>query len=220
MNNHDLLTPPDEVAARAASLGGMLKTTRREISRQEKELAAVREYLGLTDAISDALEKLSQQMFGQIADLLEQHLTQALQEVLEQPLQLKVERDYLRGRATISFHIEREGNKEDILKGQGGSVANVLSVGLRFFALQTLDEEEHRRFLVLDEQDCWLRPDLVPLLVKIVYLAGKSLGFQVLMISHHDVTAFQQFADRIYRLKPTPAGVVAEEVFSDVGTGD
>ena len=70
------------------------------------------------------------------------------------------------------------------------------------FALATLDEKTHRRFLVLDEQDCWPRPDLVPRLVKIVHDAGWALGFQVLMISHHDAESFRQYADRVYRLVP------------------
>lgn len=72
----------------------------------------------------------------------------------------------------------------------------------------TLDESKHRRFLVLDEQDCWLRPDLVPKLVKIVHDAGKALGFQVLMISHHDISAFEQYADKIYEVVPVVDGTV------------
>jgi ABC-type glutathione transport system ATPase component len=143
--------------------------------------------------------------------ILEEKLTLALQEVLEQPLALKVTRDYKRGGATMSFHVERNGQSEDIMRGQGGSVVNVLSVGLRMFALTTLDPAEHRRFLVLDEQDCWLRPDLVPRLVKIVHDAGTALGFQVLMISHHDVSAFEQFADKIYHFIPTVNGVQVTE---------
>jgi len=76
------------------------------------------------------------------------------------------------------------------------------------FALMTLDEAKHRRFLVLDEQDCWLRPDLVPRLVKIVHDAGQALGFQVLMISHHDVGVFEQYADRIYTFIPDAKGSI------------
>ena len=70
------------------------------------------------------------------------------------------------------------------------------------FALTTLDKKRHQRFLVLDEQDCWIRPDLVPKLVKIVHEAGKALGFQTLMISHHEVASFIEFADRIYQFTP------------------
>ena len=31
---------------------------------------------------------------------------------------------------------------------------------------------------------------------------GKLLGFQVLMVSHHDSGIFQRYADRIYRCEP------------------
>jgi ABC-type glutathione transport system ATPase component len=78
----------------------------------------------------------------------------------------------------------------------------------RLFALTTLDPVQHRRFLVLDEQDYWLRPDLVPKLVKIVQEAGRALGFQVIMISHHDLSVFEQFADKVCRFVPLLGGVV------------
>ena len=76
------------------------------------------------------------------------------------------------------------------------------------FALTTLDKSKHRRFLVLDEQDCWLRPDLVPKLVKIIKDAGRALGFQVLMVSHHDLMIFERYADRIYQFEPKGDGTV------------
>jgi hypothetical protein len=45
-----------------------------------------------------------------------------------------------------------------------------------------------------------------------VHEAGRALGFQVLMISHHDVALFDQFADKIYEFKPQADGsVVVEE---------
>jgi len=80
-------------------------------------------------------------------------------------------------------------------------VANIVSVCLRIFALTTLDATTHRRFLILDEQDCWLRADLVPKLVKIIYDAGKALGFQILMISHLERHLFEQYADKIIELQ-------------------
>lgn len=79
-----------------------------------------------------------------------------------------------------------------------------MSVGLRLFALASLSQE-HSGFLVLDEQDCWLRPELVPKLVKIVHETGKELGFQILMISHHDTKLFDRYADKIYKLEPKVA---------------
>ena len=175
--------------------------------RMAREFKKLNAYLELAPKVTVALERLSEQLFEQLLGTVQEKLTIALQEILEQPIVFRAEADFKRKGATVEFWIERDGKREDVLKGQGGSVANILSVGLRMFALATLDPDKHRRFLVLDEQDCWLRPDLVPRLIKIVHDAGKALGFQVLIISHHDVSAFEQYADKIYQFIPTVNGV-------------
>jgi hypothetical protein len=205
------LGTPAQVRTKLEQLEGKRDLVQRHRKTKQGEWEKVTAYLGIADAVDQALDKLSEQLFGRIVKILEEKLTLALQEVLEQPIVLKVNREYKRGGATMSFHIERNGQPEDIMKGQGGSVVNILSVGLRMFALTTLDPASHRRFLVLDEQDCWLRPDLVPRLVKIVHEAGRALGFQVLLISHHDISAFEQYADKIYQFIPTGDGVQVKE---------
>ena len=189
---------------------------REALAKREAELAA---WLALAPAIETTLDELSQTLFAEVVGVLERMLTLALHDVLDQPLSLKVEQDWKRGAASMSFHIERGGEREDVLRGQGGSVANVLSTCLRIFALDRLDGAKHRRFLVLDEQDCWLRPDLVPRFVRLVHESARRLGFQVLMISHHDVGLFEEFADRIYRLVPDEAGVrvVRHDAHRDLG---
>jgi hypothetical protein len=194
--------PPTKAREQFTKLRAWHQLAADDLLEVQSELSQVQRYLSLSEKVTSALESLSHQLFRELLDVIEEKLTMALQEVLEQPIQLKAEVQWRRNAATVDFWIERNGNREDILKGQGGSVTNVLSVGLRMFALATLDEKMHRRFLVLDEQDCWLRPELVPRLVKIVHDAGKALGFQVLMISHHDASAFAQYADRIYQLTP------------------
>ena len=202
-----------------------LSDARQERERRSVTLAALfhelNAYLATADAVTAALETLSDQLFRDVLRVVEDKLTIALQEILEQPIKFHAEADFKRKTATVEFSIERDGNREDVLRGTGGSVANILSVGLRLFALTTLTEEQHRRFLVLDEQDCWLRPDLVPRLVKIVHDAGKALGFQVLMISHHDTASFERYADRIYQFVPRGChGVVVREIAAGVSSPD
>jgi hypothetical protein len=210
------ISAPDSLRRRCERLvhrREALAHRRQHIAAEQLSLAG---YLAVADGVRDALELLGQQLFGDIIAAVESQLSRALQEVLEQPIELKVARGLKGGVAGIDFHIERQGAKEDILEGQGGSVANILSVGLRLLALTTLDEKEHRRFLVLDEQDCWLHPSLVPRLVQIVHAAGKALGFQVLMISHHDPSLFERYADRIYRVTPSPDGAQVEQIAREV----
>lgn len=210
-----ICSSPESVTRRLAQLEGTKDLLERQKRECETRVAAADAWLKLEPDVTAALEALSANLFERVTALLREKLTIALQEVLEQPIALKVETDYKRGKATISFAIEREGKEENIMKGNGGSVANVLSVGLRLFALRTLDEKEHRRFLVLDEQDCWLRPDVVPRFVKIIHEASKALGFQVLMISHHDASVFETHADRIIRLEPGPDGVASVRIVHD-----
>jgi ABC-type glutathione transport system ATPase component len=174
----------------------------RDQERLTLELEEVKERLRRAPKVTEALDTLQGELFRTLTAVLEEKLTIALQEVLEQPIAFKAKAEIRRNQIEIDFSIERGGQPEDIMKGQGGSVANVLSVGLRIFALTTLDPKDHRRFLLLDEQDCWLRPDLVPRLVKIIHDAGEALGFQVILISHHDVEPLRGFADKVYTFKP------------------
>jgi ABC-type glutathione transport system ATPase component len=205
------LESPEKVRRQLDAFVAIRGQNERDLAQLQTELDEVRRYLGISEKVTQALESLSKQLFSDLLKLIQDKMTIALQEVLDQPIEFKAEVVWRNNAAAVDFCIERQGNSEDILKGQGGSVANVVSVGLRMFALTTLPESEHRRFLVLDEQDCWLRPDLVPRLVKIVHTAGKALGFQVLMISHHDPAVFEEYADRIYQVRST-AGGAAEVV--------
>ncbi len=218
-----VMRPPDTVRNRLNVLLEERSILRRQGADRQIKLARLKSSLDVSGEVRDALEKLGDQLVGSIVGIIEDKLSLALQEILQQDIKLKAERKFDRraGTATVGFYVERSnGRREDVMNGQGGSVANVLSVGLRLFALTTLNEAEHRRFLILDEQDCWLRPDLVPRLVKIIHQVCKALKFQVLMISHHDMDAFERYADRIYELTPTKDGVRIEERGRKASVGD
>ena len=206
---------PVGLRQRVDVLKGSQRAATQQVQADENRLASQREYLALAPHVEAALDQLSHSMFLDLLRILQEQLTTALQEVLEQPISLRAEPDFKRGSATVEFWIERSGEREDIMRGQGGSAANVLSVGLRMFALARLNPSKHRSFLVLDEPDCWLRPELVPKVVKIIHEAGKTLGFQVLLISHHDVELFEEYADKMYRFEPQPDGSVKVSAWSN-----
>ncbi len=201
---------PQATLSRLDKLEWQLEANQKRLKQADEKIVDLESFLEIADRTTAALETLSKSLFEKVLGVLETNLTRAIQEVLGQPIEFKSQADFKRGAAAVNFAIERDGNTEDVLRGQGGSVQNVLSVGLRMFALATLDPGQHRPFLVLDEQDCWLRPELVPRLVNIVHRAARELGFQVLMISHHDVGLFEKYADKIYRLTPKNGTVEAD----------
>jgi len=173
-----------------------------QLQANRTKLAEMDDFLAQAPRIADRLDQLSQHLFGDILDEVERNLSLALREILEQDLKVVTTREVKKWKVNITFGIERQGKREDILTGQGGSVCNIISVGLRLIALSQLHEKDHRRFLILDEQDCWLRPDLVPRLMRIIHAIAHKLQFQTLVISHHDVSLFREYADRIYRVLP------------------
>lgn len=206
---------PGEVRQRYQELRWQERTLAEKLEKDQSKMAEIKAYVELAPKVAERLDQLSQKMFGDILDEVERHLTYALREILQQDLKVITTREVKKGKVSITFGIERQGEREDILTGQGGSVCNIISVGLRLIALSQLPEKEHRRFLILDEQDCWLRPDLVPHLMRIIHTIAQRLQFQILVISHHDINLFREYADRIYRLLPPAldgAGVKTELV--------
>lgn len=206
--------------ARAAELGRELAGLRRRLdrlqglgeervrahglARQEERQAA--EFLELAPRTEELLQQLTTSLFGEILDDVEANLTHALREILGQERRVRSRREIKGNRLHVSLYVESPGGEEDILVGQGGSVCNILSVGLRCIALSRLDERLHRPFLVLDEQDCWLKPELVPVFMKLLARIARALGLQLLVISHHPLDLFAMHAQRILELRPTKDG--------------
>lgn len=176
-----------------------------EFGRVRRTLAEVRGFLDLAPKAQDTLEELSTALFGHILDEVEANLTHAIREILGQDRVVVTEREVKNNRLQIHFLIRNQGREdeiEDILSGQGGSVCNILSVGLRLIALSQLPVARHRPFLVLDEQDCWLRPGLIPKFMKLIQEIAARLELQLLVISHHPLDLFAGSAERIYELAP------------------
>lgn len=188
----------DRLSALSESLHG-------EHGRVREALLGVNDFLVLAPKAQDALEELSKALFGKILDEVEANLTHAIREILGQDRVVTTLREVKGSRLHVQFQIQNQGREdelEDILSGQGGSVCNILSVGLRLIALSQLSEERHRPFLVLDEQDCWLKPALIPKFMKLINEISNRLNLQLLVISHHPLDLFAGAADRIFELRP------------------
>ncbi len=79
----------------------------------------------------------------------------------------------------------REDEREDAFDDNGGALTNVLSLGLRLIAAV---RSRTRRFILLDEADCWIKTgDKVSSFYGVLREAAGKLGVQCLAISHHDV---------------------------------
>lgn len=204
----ELAAGASEARDKALGLNSRRATHLQMRNKCRVEIEALEREQALAPKVTAALDQLCQGIMDEEIRPLERHLSAALQEVLEQPLELKLEPETRQNAAELELSILNNGKREDVQKAQGGSVANVLSVGLRMLALRMMDPKRHRPVLILDEPDCWLKPDRVPKLVKIIQEAGHALEQQTILISHHEVAFFQDAAARIIKLERNRDGSV------------
>lgn len=90
-----------------------------------------------------------------------------------------------------------------------GGLRNVIATGLRVLALWrlTINEENqtnkgefsHRRFLFLDEPDCWIANESMSNYAKLLYQLSHHFNLQILMVTHKPVEYFQPYAT-VYEL--------------------
>lgn len=107
------------------------------------------------------------------------------------------------------------GQKESILEGNGGSIANIVSTGLRLIALSRM---KNRQFIVLDEPDCWLKPDHIPLFAKIIGEISQKLRIQTVIISHHHWSFFKDYG-RVIELKKGDTKLETEIIYDTSSEG-
>jgi len=214
-----LLRELDGLERRAGRLEGQADALVREHARARDEFLRAHNFLELAPKAQARLEELSRDLFGELMEEVESNLTHGVREILGQDRVVKSRREVKNGKLHITLEIENQGQAEDVLAGQGGSVCNILSVGLRLIGLAQLDPGRHQRFLVLDEQDCWLRPELVPAFTRIIAAIGEKLELQVLYISHHSVDMLNANARRVFVLTPDRTRGVAVNVLDKESAG-
>lgn len=170
------------------------QAARREATRTlAEQVALAKGRLALRPDVEALIDALAQRAHERSVGHYESLLSALIRDVLPEggqraALTLETKRDL----PALSLSVVRDDetgqavNPEDILDGNGGSLTNVIVAGLRYIALARSGQ---RPFMVLDEPDCWLRPDRVPAFGRVItQLAhnARGAGIQTLLISHHD----------------------------------
>ena len=143
--------------------------------------------LNLKDEVDALLEKLAEHAQADAISLYSELLSKLVTDVMGKKQEVVLETSKKRDKVHLDMYIVEDGKHIDILDGKGGSVCNIISVGMRIVALL---QSPNRRFLFLDEPDCWIEPALVGRFVAILKRLCKDVGLQVVYISHHSEDIF------------------------------
>lgn len=216
------MLPEERLARETATLAhwqgrqsGLLQTA----EKLEQTIGEAKHRLELRPTVEDVLLTLQERSHQRTVGMYEHLLTQILQEVLPNETKaIAAELTTVNGQSSMSFLVERkpDGQREDLFAGSGGSVTNVVSAGLRFIALS---RTKLRRFLVLDEADCWLAPGRIEAFANVIANMGTDLGVQSLMISHHAPELFGGCAGSMVQLQRVNDQVSATVQYSREAAG-
>ncbi len=167
-----------------------LETVVSSVEKAKKWLAKQPDYLKFLQHLQVAIH---QKNIGAFSELL----TYFVKDVLKKDKDIIFELYTYHNLPALRIEALNDGQRENIYEGNGGSIANIVSTGLRLIALSRLP---HRKFIVLDEPDCWLKPDHVPFFAKIIGEISEKLKIQTIIISHHDWNYFKDYG-RVIRLE-------------------
>lgn len=166
---------------------GQLAELTRQLTASETALATSSARLELQPAIKELLEALQSRVMSRSVGSLQALLTAILHDVFPEKGDVVLTVSSLRGAPSLDIYTDNEGKLEDAGTGSGGAVDNVLSAGLRYSALM---RTQNRRVMVMDEPDCWMRPDRVPAFISVLRQVSEEVGIQTLLVSHHDESFF------------------------------
>ncbi len=155
----------------------------KKVQDSKKWLAKQPDYLKFLQHLQSALH---QKNIGAFSELL----TYFVKDVLKKDKDIIFDLYTYHNLPALKIEALNDGCRESIYEGNGGSIANIVSTGLRLIALSRL---QHRKFIVLDEPDCWLKPDHVPIFAKIIGEISEKLKIQTIIISHHDWRYFKDY---------------------------
>lgn len=173
-----------EARRSADRVQGRKETLERRLAHLTEEVGLAKGRMILKPEVDEFLERMQSELHRRAVGSYERMLTAIVQDVLKTNDRVGLDLTIERGLPALDIFLDANGNRESIINGAGGSVTNVVSLGLRMI---TTVRSGGRRFVALDEPDCWLAPSKVKAFYNVIDGVGGKLGMQSLIISHHDL---------------------------------
>ena len=177
-----------------AKLTGLRESCVSREATLRQRVAESKGRLELVEGCDAALERLQNRAHRRSVGAFEKLLTAIVRDVLPEKGEVRLNLYQERGAPALDVQIDNAGSIEDAFDGSGGAVTNVLSAGLRFAALSRTGA---RRLIVLDEPDCWIKPERVAGFVRVLADVARRAGTQTILISHHEPELFEDLVSLV-----------------------
>lgn len=178
----------DAARMKAARLVGARGADTRQLAEWTDKVAQAKARRSLSEEMTRLFEAMQTRAHSRSVGSFEALLSAVLEDVLPGQGRVHLELSSSNNAPNLDIFIDNDGNLEDVLECNGGAVTNVVCTGLRYAALS---RTKNRRFMVLDEPDCWMKPEHIPDFMRVVAEVSKTTKSQTLLISHHETPYFR-----------------------------
>jgi hypothetical protein len=171
-----------------SALQEVARIAQQDLARIAVEMSETERLILRKGDILNALNLLQLKAQEKNKGIFESLLTSLVQEVMPgKQDQVVLTSAMKNNRASLDFDILCDGNLENISEDKGGSISNIVAMGLRFIVLA---RHPNRRVLLLDEADCHLKGEYIPAFAAVMRQLASKMGIQVIYISHHSPANF------------------------------
>lgn len=203
-----------QVRSRHAKLEGRRQIDAAQVEALTLRVATAKTRLGAADEVAEVLTEMQSRANSRAVGVFEKLLTAVLQDVLPEEGTVKLDLEMSGNNPALSVSLSKDGMVADVLEGTGGAVTNVVCTGLRFAALS---RTANRKFLVLDEPDCWIKPEQIPAFMKVLADVATQTNTQTMFVSHHPPEFFAEGIN-IVQMSRTPEGEVIATAVEPIAT--
>jgi hypothetical protein len=180
----------DEATRRVALARGEHNAIASRKGELESSVGFAKGRLDQKKDVEQFIEDLQSDVYRKRVADLEKLLSALVYEVIEGAKPIGLDLEIERGMPSLDIVSRVSADlSEDIFEDEGGAKTNVVVLGLRLLAIVC---SRMRRFVVLDEADCWIKDDRVAKFYSVIKDAGRKLGMQCLAISHHNMNKFAE----------------------------
>lgn len=176
------------LSLRGAQLQGRREAEEQQQAQLLRDVSEAKGRMTLSAEVGSVFEGLQTLAHQRSVGSLESLLTAIVNDVLPDEGAIRMIPSYKANSTHLDVLLDKEGNLEDVLDANGGAITNVVCAGLRFAALA---QTSNRRLVVLDEPDCWLKPDRVSAFANTIAQVAHQGRFQAFFITHHHPSYFE-----------------------------
>lgn len=189
LDSHQVRNRVQNAGLRAARLDGVRSSALSRSEELAQAIALAKGRLNLTEEVTSVFEALQTRAHERSLGAFERLLSAVLNDVLPEEGVVRLLAQVKANATWLDVALEKaNGALEDVLDANGGAVTNVISTGLRFAALS---RTKNRRLMILDEPDCWLKPERVPAFINVVAQVATQTKTQTFFITHHEPELLQ-----------------------------